>query len=51
MEKANKPTKRLWIAATGYSLNYIYRATGGTCDSPKLVKAISDYLGIEPYTE
>lgn len=69
MEKANRTSKRLWIAevkykmalreitgaalsaATGYSLNYIYRATGGTCDSPKLVKAISDYLGIEPYVE
>lgn len=37
--------------ATGYSLNYIYRATAGTCDSPKLIQAISDYLGIEPYTE
>lgn len=36
---------------TGYSLNWIYRATGGTTDSPALVRAISDYLGIEPYTE
>ena len=35
--------------ATGYSLNYIYQGTSGKCESPALVKAISDYLGIEPY--
>lgn len=38
-------------ANTGYSLNWIYMATGGKTDSPKLIKAISDYLGIESPVE
>ena len=38
-------------AATGYTVNYIYGALGGTVTSRKLVTAISDYLGIEPYDE
>lgn len=37
--------------ATGYSLNYVYQGLSGKCESPRLVKAISEYLGVEPYTE
>ena len=38
-------------AETGYTVNYIYHALGGGNASPKVVKAISDFLGIEPYGE
>ena len=38
-------------AETGYTINYVYHALGGGHTSRKLVKAISDYLGIEPYDE